>query len=526
MTAEHPPLHERILDLAQAGTEAEVLVAAKLCESLPAITQGTQEFVSHALFFTAFGLEGFGHSHHAMRLYQQLADGEQAHAALRDNATFRLGLLLEAAGRTGEAIGRYTASAERSIDKSFRVLGAYHVAAALERTGEYAEAILWTERGAAEDPVGVPSPLAFSLKRVTCLARLQRTSEIAVPKACDELHALEQAGWMEAAAAVDKSGDLEKARCLYQGLLAANGLPACLRSDAETRLLLLPRQGDGLLGAVYAALSAEDYSRALELLDHSGAAELVSNQPLDATALPLWFARVRASAMLHRIDGFQEDLTASLPLPGSGVSNDIACMWTEAAFALERGGYAQAARLFYERLLPEEGVPGPVRTNLHYRLGIVLDSLMEWRQAMEQYQLAIASPYPFPAAQTDALMKLAEMFYAMENYEQALAGFAELRSLAELAPDSRARAQLRFATCLLRLGRATEAETELQVCRLPGKGAQTEFEVKADLLLVEVYERRKDWRSARECMLRVVNNPASEPITKAAALSKLRSMKK
>lgn len=478
------------------------------------------------LFAAAFALEQQGHISEARRLYEEIVSGQPAISPVFVNATFRLGLLLEQAGMLPQALELYEKSAEQDEQPTFRALGAYHAASVLERLGEYQRAIDWCARGAAERFEGVPTPLGFELKRLTCLARLQRLQEIQAPEPRVELDGLEQVGWMEAAIAIDRAGDLQTARVFYERLLQAGNISEQLRADAVIRIRLLPNKAQGLLGAARSTLAAGEFGEVVNMLDAGHAPPLFPGHALATSSLYLWFTRITAAASLKQVRVDEEDLALGLPQPGEPVEDGLAAFWMEAAFALERFGYARAAKHFYEALLRVPNLSGFQLTNLHYRLGIVLDTLLQWDEAMECYKLAVDSPHSFPAAQADARLRLAETYYAMGDYGCAGEHFCIARKIPELSAGARAHAQLRYGMCLLRSKDIPSAIEELARCSLPGEGRGTEVEVKADSLLAEIYENRGDWPRARQYFQRVIDHACADPLTKAGALNKLATRRK
>ncbi|MBC8165951.1 MAG: hypothetical protein H7Y20_08770 [Bryobacteraceae bacterium] len=266
----------------------------------------------------------------------------------------------------------------------------------------------------------------------------------------------------------------------------------------------------------------EEWEEALSIGENARA--LVASDPSLSLFLDLWLVRCRAH--LGQIDENDESAATILPSIDKSVESASAPAWMEAAFTLEQCGYLHQSKVFYELLLSTSDLPQGMRTNLHYRLGIVLDRLLYFDAAEVQLRAALESDDPFPAAKAEARLRLATLRFLMDEYESAMPDFRLLREDAGMTSRIRAEAQLRYATCLFRTGRQEEARTEFLECRKEGSGGDTEFEVKADLLLAELAEARNDDAEAIDCYSRLIRHPLSEPLTRAAALARSQALKR
>lgn len=247
---------------------------------------------------------------------------------------------------------------------------------------------------------------------------------------------------------------------------------------------------------------------------------------VDNPALALFFdlRTVQSSAQLRELPD-TDDASLVLPEHANALDPSSSADWMNAAFALELCGYPGQARAFYERLLKLKELPTGMRTNLHYRLGLVLDRLLDFEGAERHLHAAVHSTDPFPAAQSEARLRLAQLRFLMDDFDAALPDFDFLRTEGT-SVRIRSEAQLRYGTCLLRSDRPEEARVELLRCRTDGFGGDTEFEVKADLLLAEIAEASGDFRESTDCYERIVHHPLSEPLTRAAALTRLQQVRR
>ena len=169
------------------------------------------------------------------------------------------------------------------------------------------------------------------------------------------------------------------------------------------------------------------------------------------------------------------------------------------------------------------GLSGHTRTNCHYRLAMMHDSLANWDESLRHYRMAVDAPPDFPEAQAHARFRLAELLYLSEDYAAALDDYAALRHAPEITAGQRVEAQFRFGVCLLRLGRREESRRELELCseRAGGSG----YDVKSDLCLAELFEMQKDFAAAGARYRRVIANHGADPLTKAAALARLDALR-
>ena len=140
---------------------------------------------------------------------------------------------------------------------------------------------------------------------------------------------------------------------------------------------------------------------------------------------------------------------------------ESASAWMEAAFTLEQLGCLAHGRRLYERVIEAPRLPPGMRTDAQYRLGIVLDRMLAFDEAERHLRAAAESSDPFPAAQSEARMRIATLHFMMDDFEGALPDLIHLRSDPGASTRIRAEAQLKYGTCLFRLRRASEARAEL-----------------------------------------------------------------
>jgi tetratricopeptide (TPR) repeat protein len=231
--------------------------------------------------------------------------------------------------------------------------------------------------------------------------------------------------------------------------------------------------------------------------------------------------RLRALLKTCRFNAQHENWLAILPAAGLIAEDYLAGLWAEVAMELELAQQHEAARDFYLRLLEMEGVSNHTRINAHFRLGLVYESLTDWNNSLRHYQLAVDAPLEFPEAQVHARFCLGALLYLSEDYEMAVEHLALLRFAPEITPQQRMEAHLRLGICLLRLGRLEEAQREFESCR--ERAGNTD--VKSDLCLAEIFELRRDLTAARACYERAIASPGADPLTKAAALTRLHQLR-
>jgi tetratricopeptide (TPR) repeat protein len=219
-----------------------------------------------------------------------------------------------------------------------------------------------------------------------------------------------------------------------------------------------------------------------------------------------------------------DSLFAGLPSPGSHLDVGATGLWTYLACLLE-ADHPEVSRQLYLRFLEMRGMPAEVITNCHFRLGLVCEALADWDAASRFYRQAIDASNSYPPAQALARFRLAEMLYISEEYHSAIDLLSGLGSALELSLLQQLEAHLRFGVCLLRTGKIERAQKELELCRQRQGAAASGFEVKSDLHLAELFESRGEREAARECYRRVIHNPTSEPITKAAALTRMQQIR-
>ena len=158
-----------------------------------------------------------------------------------------------------------------------------------------------------------------------------------------------------------------------------------------------------------------------------------------------------------------------------------------------------------------------------YRLGLVLDRLMMFDEAQRYLHAAVVSEDPNPEARADARLRLANLRYLLDQFDVVIHDYEDMRR-SGLSGRVRAESHIKYASCLVRLGRMHDAKMEL--LQRPADVTGTEFEVKTDLMLAEMAENDGDRNVAVECYERVIHNPLSEPLTKAAALTRVAALRK
>jgi tetratricopeptide (TPR) repeat protein len=343
-------------------------------------------------------------------------------------------------------------------------------------------------------------PLAVRLKMVHCQAKLG-IYEVAIPDPVESLSAFEAAAWIEAAQSLEQAGRTDLAALMFDRLIAMPSMPD-------------PFRGHALWHAVVGRLAYDP--QVAESLIH----QLLAYEGTDPPAPMLWGKAIECIAYRSRVDAADvERIWNKLPVP---TAEPVAGVLMQAAFTLECRGHLDAARFGYESLTSMDGVPNTVLVNARLRLGIVLDALGLWGLAVREYEAAAGIQCAPNVAQSQAAFRLAQAREAAEEYSEAAGLFALLRSDTFLDQLQRAQAQLRYAMCLLRAGDKEGALDELEICRQAGGDAA----LKSDMAQAEIHESNRDAGKARACYERVLANPAAEPATKAAAVSRLQRLKR
>jgi len=356
----------------------------------------------------------------------------------------------------------------------------------------------------------------------------------------------ETAAWLgpllvRTAFALEQQGFHSEARELYAAARSSEGVAEDLRANAAYRCGILQQIGGDLEGAIatYEEVAAqhafplvrqlakyhlaclllhtERFQEAVQRLDSLLAEEI----PADLSAAQLQLLRAICLIKLNREAEIPEDLPALLPGAGAKIEAGTAGIWMNAAFHFEQHGQLELAKELYSRLAAMQDVPGEVLTNLHFRLGFVLECLGYYDDSCQEYQKALDSPHIFTAAQVQARWHLANLLYLAESYDTAFHHFASLRGASELTPEQRADVELKYGICLYRTNQLSEAKRHLEWFRQWAGRSDSDFDLKADLVLAELCQRERDVQGARECLTRIIHHPGAERLMKTAALNSL-----
>jgi len=350
---------------------------------------------------------------------------------------------------------------------------------------------------------------------------------------------------MSTGLALETAGDLDQARELYRRLMRDAAADPVHQSNASCRYghicasvgsleQAMEAYGQAIgLNALpqFTRLARQEFTGIL-LLDHRCAEALPHLEVLLADpdfldpprlAFHLWYG-----ISLWKTGRFDREqhasLFAGLPAPGSRLDAGATGLWTYLASLLE-ADHPEISRQLYLRFLEMQGIPADVITNCHFRLGLVCEALPDWEEASRSYRQAIDASNTYPPAQTLARFRLAEMLYLSEEYHSARELLSVLVTASELSLLQQLEAHLRFGVCLLRTGQIERARKEFELCRQRPGAAANGFEVKSELYLAELFESRGEREAARECYRRVMHNPTSEPLTKAAALTRMQQIR-
>jgi tetratricopeptide (TPR) repeat protein len=294
-------------------------------------------------------------------------------------------------------------------------------------------------------------------------------------------------------------------------LLAADGN----RREAVEHLRLAVTSPDDAVHAaatlqlVHHLLLDEDWSGALDLCDSPRIADPAMRELLAVRSL-------QCRTWLDRLPQNPEQAAEALPSPVVAHAG----AWMDAALACEATDNHRVARVLYGRLVRVPDLPPDIRANVQFRLGLALDRMTLWTEAQPFLREAANAAHAWPATRVHSRYRLAGIYYLLDQYGLALPEYDKLRSDADAEPPVRADAQLKYAICLYRLDRRDEAIREFRTCRAIGG----EIEVKAELALAEIAETQRELTAARESYNRILQHPQATPLTKTAALQRLRDL--
>lgn len=461
--------------------------------------------------------------------------------ALEGSGAFHLAAVLEQADRIEQAVGFYQV-----------VLRTPAIPESMTQFAREREALLSQQLAVRKAPFGAAVPVPAVCAEIFRLLQRKRDEDdiLEANRLCDLLpqhpteyvdsvvHAL-----MGVGLELERIARPNTASRLYRRVIAIPDAEEQNRRNAYFRLGFLhviDNKLDEAAPLLHAAIEGTDNKviirQAVEYLVHIHALRAEWTEGLQVVAAGaavseddpqeslFWTLRgVHFRAHLNEIEEYDEAAENILPedLPQSP---RVAQAWFDAGHALEVSGYLSQARVFYEELLDSTVLPPGLSTRLRFRLGVVLDRLMMFREAQAMLHAAVISEDPDPESQTEARLRLANLRFLMDEFDAVIGDFEDLRRTGGSA-RVRAESQLRYATCLLRLGKSAESKRELETSRtelLHG----TEFEVKADLMLAEMAENAADRTAAVDAYERVIHNPLSEPLTKAAALARVAALRK
>lgn len=348
--------------------------------------------------------------------------------------------------------------------------------------------------------------------------------------------------WFDTAFALEQQGDLAMAADLYRKVVHCEVAEPVYRANAGFRYGLVQEiQGEykeSIAAYKYAIGHDSAWPLLMALSRQQLAGLLILEGRFEEAILHLaalfddpeysgpcrtiaWFRYLSCLLKTGRFSLSRDELVRGLPECGGDLDEPAVGIWTEVAHELELANHLELARELYLRLLGMTGIPGAVRTDCYYRLGLMLELLGDWNESMRHYAAAIQAPDEFAEGQAAARFRLAELLYLSENFEGAVKHFEKLRNEPALNGRQRLEAQFRCGVCLLRLARPEDALREFEACRRHAAAGPAGVDVKADLCMAEVFEARKDFLSARKCYQRILQNPFAEPLQKAGAVTRL-----
>lgn len=339
------------------------------------------------------------------------------------------------------------------------------------------------------------------------------------------------------------AGNREEAAALYETARDHASFDLSMRAHASLRLaLILKDKGDlevALQLLEFASSNGENTTIRTHALWHL-AITLLQHRPADAgriatrlltydgTELPVATVRlagIECLAESAEVEPSLGDLEAVFERFPAEVDEAIAGAWVQAAFALEKKRYFEAARAAYSSLLLRKGVPPPVHSNASLRLGVVLDSLGHWAESPEYFRRAYEMQDAPAAVRREAALRMADSLFFGEDFAGAASVYQHLAGDEDLDKAHRTRARFQLAVCWMREGMHAPAAQLLRECT-DEQVVTPELALRAETLLAELHESRGDATAAGECYRRVIAHNSSDPVMKVAALTRLRALGK
>ena len=209
---------------------------------------------------------------------------------------------------------------------------------------------------------------------------------------------------------------------------------------------------------------------------------------------------------------------AHLPAAGTQIDFPAQALWMEAGFALEQLEDPVSAAAMYQRLSTMGPLAAPLKANLYYRWGLMLERQGLYGEARDSFAESALGPISFPAAQMQARWSLARLLLLAEDYEDALPHLEAVQDSEQLSSGQRCEARYDIAIVLQNTGRLPEAVRTLETLRATSSSVHDSvWELKAELALASLYEQSGNHAAARAALERVCAHPEAELLIRRAA---------
>ena len=206
-------------------------------------------------------------------------------------------------------------------------------------------------------------------------------------------------------------------------------------------------------------------------------------------------------------------------LPPAVTPGTVQLVFDLALAAEDRSAYELSERL-YRAVIASPNAPPQFHANAWFRLGLVLDLRGHWSGTEDSYRRALRHPHAWPALQDLARFHLANFLMTVESFEEAADLFSEHAEKATSSVLPLTELRLREAICRFRADDDKAAERILQSLRETHGDSIPAVEQ----WMADIYESRKDYKSAAACYQKLIQHPGSEVTLKAAALQRLNTI--
>lgn len=241
--------------------------------------------------------------------------------------------------------------------------------------------------------------------------------------------------------------------------------------------------------------------------------------PLNRTEVRARWARCLFSLNHPEATSAWLEICEVIPHIDLAASSGLVSSLFETAVAVELTGEYSLASRFYSLVLEKKDLARHTIASAAYRLAICMEQSCRWMESMTHYRTAIDMGEGLPEVPTLARIQLGLLLLAAEEYAAAAELYSDLCEEPSELHIPLAEAYYRLAFCLFRGGDGERARLALN--KIPQTGATEELVAKADELLAEIFESRKEYQSAEACYRRLIANAEAEIPVKVSALHRI-----